>query len=563
MTEHHPVHGGHRQGLPGDPHIPPRPKPEHSGRRRWIALGSLAVVVLLVIAWVRWIKPHQCGGHLYDRNLFRVGNQCIGTISAPGASFGPDVADIVDKIAEENEAVDRAVQQSQNTGWVRIAVAMPMTGSKPKGDEFTPIPNEDYDPWAVLPTGPIVHALHGAYVAQKRANSSDDFGSHNGVLVKLVLMNMGSQEESWTLLQPAIRELAQDTAHPLVAVVGLGVSRTETSEFAKWLSDPEPDSGRPRVPAIGGVLSAMNMPKGLFHVSPSDEDYVTQLDRYLPTLGRSGRRLRYVEAVDENGEERGGAMDLYVAGLHERFHEAFDARQIHFRGTTGEGEGHPVVFTQVTQDVCGPSSRGRPVVLFGGRPRDLQPLLDGLAGANCPNEPIVAAAATGIVVDAKMKDSLKQAKATLVFASAKNTDAWLEGGTVQRPEGFDDFVEAYRKELNPPENALGLALQDGYALSHHDAVAIAAFAVRNSPGATEESPPTGADVMIGLRNRNIEQTSIRVASGSLYFPDSSGASYACGRAIVISRVTGASPRPEQVVFTTSDLPGCQPQPEPR
>lgn len=342
------------------------------------------------------------------------------------------------------------------------------------------------------------------------------------------------------------------------------MSRTESTEFASWLTGTgtASDEDSPRVPAIGGVLSAIDKPRGLFHVSPSDEAYVAQLQHYLPTLGRPERRLRYVEAVDENGEEGAEPRDLYVAGLHDRFHEAFHAHQIHFRGSTGESEGHPDVFTWVTQNVCGPSSQARPVVLFGGRSRDLPYLLEGLKDAKCPNEPIVAAAATGIVVDAKTKKSLREAKATLVFASAKNTDAWLQGGTVQRPEKFDDFVETYRKELSPPEDTLGPALQDGYALSHHDAIAIATYAARTSPGATAEQPPIGADVMIGLRNINTEQTSIRVASGSFYFPESSGASYACGRAVVISRVTGVSSFPEQVAFaTTSDRRGCRSQPE--
>jgi hypothetical protein len=537
--------------------IPPIPIGKRSAWFRWIAVGVLISTVLMsLLAWTQWISPHRCEGYSYDRDLFRVGDQCIGTIASRGVSFGPHVTDIINKIGKANEAVDRAVQQDPDTGWVRIAVAMPMTGSRPGGDDISPISGQTYDPRAVLPTGPIVHALRGAYVAQERANTTNVFGSHRGVQVKIVLMNMGSRQESWTLLKPKIRELAQDTAHPLVAVVGLGVSRTETDQFARWLHSV-------RVPAIGAVLSAVGDAPGLFNVSPSDEDYVTVLHRYLPTLAGGGPALRYVQVVDQNGDKGGGASDLYVADLHRRFQKAFGALQIWFQGTAWDGSGHPAVFTQVVQDVCGSASSSRPVVLFGGRPRDLQPLLDELADARCPNEPIVAAAATGVVVNATMRSSLTKAKATLVLVSSHNTEAWLEeGGTVQRPEGFDDFVKAYRKEVDPAPTALLPSLRDGYALGLHDAVGIAVSALRNSPGATEELPPNGPDLMIGLQNTNTEGKGIRVGGGKLHFPNSDKASYACGRAVVVSQTTGTSRSSAQVVFTTTThLRACQPQSE--
>jgi hypothetical protein len=530
---------------PKIPTLDPGPGP---WLKPWAGLVALTVIaMLLVLVWVSWIRPHQCGGRWYDRDLFRVGDQCIGTISAQGASFGPDVADIIEEIGKANAAVDRTVQHNPDASWVRIAVAMPMTGSKPESDDRTPVrgSDSDYDPQAVLPTGPIVHSLHGAYVAQKRANDSDGFGSHNGVLIKLVLMNMGSQEKSWALLKPKVSELAQDTAHPLVAVVGLGVSLTETEQFARWLHESA------RVPAIGALLSAVGDAPGLFNVSPSNEDYVKELHAYLSLSAGRGTTLRYVEAVDQNGEPGGSSSDLYVADLHQQFRDAFDARQIPFRGTTGKGPGRRAVFTQVTQDVCGPSPTARPVVLFDGRPRDLQPLLSDLADANCPNEPIVAAAATGVVMNETMRDFLARAKTTLVFVSTKNTGAWLAGGTVQRPEGFDDFVKAYRKELNPPAATLGPSLEDGYAVGLYDAVGIAATALRKSPGATEDPPPNGPDVMIGLQNSNTGQTSIRVASGNLYFLNSPTTSYACGRVVIVSEATGASRFSAQKEFTTT------------
>lgn len=528
------------------PRIPDVPPPRPGRRGRWAVLVALAAVVLPVLSWALWLRPHQCGGHFYDKDLFRVGDQCIGTITPPDGAFGPDLADIVQRIGTANEAVDRAARADPRTGWVRVGVAMPMTGSVPEGDDIARVPGRHYDPEAVLPTGPIVHALRGAYVAQRRANDSDSFGSHHGVMIKLVLMNLGSREKSWELLKPRIGELARDTEHPLIAVVGLGVSRTETRDLATWLHDSA------QVPAIGAVLSAMGDPPGLFNVSPSNEDYISELHRYLRTLAGQGRPLRYVEAVDRNGETGGDTVDLYVADLSRQFQGVFRARQIPFQGTTVRGRGRPAVFTEVVRDVCGTRPETRPVVLFDGRPRDLQPLLDGLADTRCRSRPVVAVAATGVVMDRRMRESLAEGGTTLVMVSGKSTDAWLEGGSVQRPEGFDDFVAEYSRTLGVPATGLGPGLQDGYAMEAHDAVGIAATALRNSPGATAEPPPNGPDVMIGLKSTNTEDTAFRLAGGMLYFPNSHAASYACGRAVVVSQATGTSRTPSQVLFATTD-----------
>lgn len=455
-------------------------------RRRWRNRVVLFAVGLLVIAGSGFginTWRASCGS---DSGVTRIDGQCVGVTNGAYV-FDEAYRAVQDKIAAENEWVDTMVRDPAKgpDRAVTIALLNPMTITDASAFDVANVRN----------------LMAGAYTAQYRANHSRVVGDPDP-LIRLVLANEGSYQRQWL---PVVDKLVnmKDADAPLAAVVGLGVSIDLTERAAKELSA----NGIPTVGAIttADQLNYRDIP-GFVRVSPSNREYVASLRAYL------ARRPQLDSAIlvyDSNAGTRG---DIFVESLRTdlttEFQNMIKFDDQSFVGESIPSEANPGLFRGATTNICAV----RPdVVFFAGRRVDLSGFLDSLANRACQLHPL-----TVVTVDADRgvfpgdDEELRNRKITLVYADASNPRDWV-AGTVETPERFQDFERSFE------QRGFGLAnLNDGMAISFHDAVLTAAQASRLAALPSDPNPPVAADVRSQLLNLNTV-SSVPGASGTLSF----------------------------------------------
>ncbi|MFC4561794.1 ABC transporter substrate-binding protein [Nocardiopsis mangrovi] len=459
--------------------IPGPPKPPI----RWGRLIAVAAALLLAASAVIYAVPHvRCGNIWADIRVRGGDGECVGTTDGSHV-FDPGFADVQARIAAENERV--AEQIDGGAAAARIAVMTQLT------------------PTAVSAMSPdqVLRSLEGAYVAQMRANHSRDIGDPTP-LVQLVLANEGSRQEHWEPVVDRLVEMSTEPV-PLLAVIGLGVSIRSTAEAADRLSA----SGVPMVSAVASAdgLNDGSYP-GLLRAGPSNTDFVTALRGYVEAHDelRTG-----ILVFDQN------APDLFVSTLTAAF-EAEMAEYTEgvppqpFSGTALADGSPPTLFASAAQNICQTEAD---MVFYAGRGVDLSGLIDALHSRPCVREPLtVFFAETGLSLreDEEIRGDLEDGNITIVHAAASDPD-WGSGARGE-PEGFAPFVDSYAEHVGDP----GGALDNGYAIAHHDAVMVAVQAIRLYTREGGDEPPRAEGVRGALFRLNAGNV-VRGAGGDLAF----------------------------------------------
>lgn len=485
--------------------------------KRVLLLGfAAALAVALAATTVALWDRFGCGGP--DSGVQEVGGQCVG-VTDGSYHFDEKFAEVQDLIKAENDRVGDL--GDTETPVVRVAFLGILTF-----DSVSPM-----DPERML------RSLEGAYTAVRRANDSQSFGDRTPQ-IQLVLANVGSQQEQWAPVVDQLVAMSEDEQRPLVAVTGLGVSVTSTRDMAERLNAND-------IPMVSSAVTADGLahgPRGLndggdgenpalpgvIRVVPSNTEYVKALDAYLDTVPDPVRAL----IVYDNDTD---ARDLFVDTLREAYEEHLsdhiDGAQQPFRGTTVGEAPTSGLFDSIAGNVC--NSRVN-TVLYAGRAPDLDAFLDALDANTCQlDEPLrVLFVATGLSVvnDAKTMGIVADNDITLVYASGIDT-RWetADDESEAVPAGYVKFREAYLDHF-PEAGVEGLT--NGYALANHDAVAVAATAVRmtNDPG-QEAGTPTPEEVRDRLMLVNSAHTV--EAGGGTFSYRSDGAGEANGRYVPI------------------------------
>ena len=166
-----------------------------------------------------------------------------------------EINDIQKKIEAENTAV------AGTNRYVKIVLLAPLTvpQARPTATSLKQ----------------ILHTLQGSYTGLMRANDSIDFGDPSTEKLQLLLANEGSQQEAGTDFLDSIVKMSQPD-HPVVTVIGLGVSVPNTKTAAEYLAQR-------KIPMVNAVASAddlTNLPL-LWSVEPSNHDFVRALGSFL------------------------------------------------------------------------------------------------------------------------------------------------------------------------------------------------------------------------------------------------------------------------------------------
>jgi hypothetical protein len=342
-------------------------------------------------------------------------------------------------------------------------------------------------------------------------------------------MNEGRDQTHWRELLPALRELKADE-HPVVAVVGLGVSIPATQDAARALSALD-------LPAVGGVLTATDLdaPR-LFEVSPSNAQYVTALAGYRSQRPELDSALLVYDTNDDN----------YVRTLREAFEQQFrpyiNGRLKGFIGSLGTRDAQAAVFDAIKNTVCAAKVD---MVLYAGRDRDLPTLIGQLAErAQCYQRPpvdplVILTGSTGLNITKDTERLMAEHRITLIDAASSDPLAWRTAADA--PAGFKDFHTAFTERFPAGE------LTDGYALGHHDAVALVTEALRNFAAQSPGTVISGKDVHNQIINLNEQDHPFPAAGGDLTFDNRPGR-WPHGKRIALLQVPpGKKPLPS---FTT-------------
>lgn len=451
--------------------------------RRVVLLVTIAVALVVAVVW---LPPRLvCGG--ISSGVRQVDGQCVG-VTDGSFVFDPRFHEIEKKIKKENDRVAR-VAKDRGIPLVKVALLTTLT---PKRD-------------SPLDHNRIRSSLQGAYVALYRANTTKSF-QDDVPLIQLYLANEGSHQAQWETAVADIEAMTDDDV-PLVAVFGQGVSSTRTRAAARRLSD----SG---IPMVSGVVTADGLDfahiPGLLRASPSNTDYVTALRRHLD----KHKELRTAIMVHDRTEP-----DLYVTTLRRDYEKLLKPRlkflpNQPFVGTTF-GQNAVSVFNPIVGNICAVTPD---VVLYAGRALDLASFLEALSGRICRDKPLtVLFAVTGVSVhtDKDVMRHLEEGNLTLTLASAVHP-GWATG-EVEPPRFFDSFYTAFQDRVGGGPQAL----ENGYAIMYHDALATAVCAIRLNNSQVVTAPPEPEDVrnnLLLLNARNV----VKGASGTLSFTENRG-----------------------------------------
>ncbi|WBB62306.1 hypothetical protein O7599_07185 [Streptomyces sp. WMMC500] len=437
-------------------------------------LTGAALIVAGLLGWDRLSGDDPCGDGLVESAN---GEECVGVADATAESpaFEPDadgpdqrIAGLVRKVAQENRRVQDQWEESEGThqeSYVQVALMLPFNSSK--SSAMTP--------------EVVEHSLAGVLTAQIEANRN---GSVN---YQLLLTNVGRHLSQW---RPAVDALAElptvkepvETDTPLIGAIGLPNSEQDTQDLADALSAAD-------IPAVSGVLSSPEISADkLFKAAPSNSESVAALAAYLD---------------DHPGERRGKPSgflvwdsrteDNYVTNTQENMRDQFgeeyelENRNRNFVGSQGDDyRGAPHRFSSAVRGICRLEAD---TVFYAGRDSDLPHLITQLSDEpECDDfdaEIRILRVATGLpqgLTEDQVRADMAEARVVTVGASATDAPSWRAGdGSGER---FATFADGFAKVSGLP----GEALDDGYAIMHHDAFVVVA---RATESALEDVRPPG------------------------------------------------------------------------
>jgi hypothetical protein len=434
-------------------------------RRMGAAAGSLVVAALTaVLAITIFDHPHMCSA-----GVNRIDGECIGVTDdhsfyLKSDNRKDDLRNVRDAIKAENDWV---AQQHRRA--VTIAFLGPLT-DRP-------------DPTS-LTGGRVPHEVEGTYIAQYRANHNPVLGSDP--LIRLVLANEGVNEQHWKPVVHRLEKMTQDHDAPLSAVVGLGLSQQETADAALELSAH-------KIPMVGDITTADGLDAtGAVLPARPRLDWLTKVappNRHqIQTIADHLRRYRHdlhsaIMVTDNN------AHDMYNNSLRSDFATYLGDYWKRSGSVDERFEGAGRVsaddLKNIINDLCGDK---RPdMVLFAGRAnalnlfvQDLQQL-NTIKGNACRARPLTiitgSDAAVLTLTGAQARPAARtapQAQITVLYTPLADPNV------LSSTAPYQAFLKAFTTD-EPDKTAFSRNdLNDGWAISSHDAMMTAVTAIRQS-----------------------------------------------------------------------------------
>ena len=452
----------------------------------WLALCLVVVVGITAASYLN--RPNNdCGGP--NSGVHKIGGECVG-VTDGGYPYDSSIAGLEHRIALENAAV------SGSGHTVTIALLDPLT----------------VNDTSAVASAQVGYELEGAYTAQFRINHNPAIGDQLP-LVRLVLANWGSHELEW---QPVVEQLAAmvHDPDPLVAVVGLRLSTVQTQQAAQ-------DLAQHNIPMVSSIATADELNygaiRGFLRASPPNSEYVKAIQQYLAHRPELDSAMVVYDANSDANPDAGtnSGADLFTRSLRDDL-EGQLAGLIRYPaqnyvGRSGPTPANPDLFTSITTNICAASPK---VVLYAGRVVDFDGFLQSLRSRVCPYLPLTVIATGADFGGLRLREqeaALRAANISIAYATEADAQGWVAHapGT---PLGFKAFYTQFQQLGFAPAD-----LNDGSAVSIHDALLIAAKAARlYSSSDPAHGVPSANDVLNQMLNLN-NLNAVPGASGQMSF----------------------------------------------
>ncbi|NUP27803.1 MAG: hypothetical protein HOQ44_14105 [Nocardia sp.] len=454
--------------------------PPPSYRKWWWVPATIAVVVVVVAA-VLWLPTvfrtdNSCGAGVVHSGPQ---NECAG-VTDGGVVFAPELADIQQRILDENRAVESSGAPS-----VSIVMLSPMT----PGDKTE----------SIVTMSGIRHRLEGAHLAQLAANRTPIWG--DTPKIRLLLANPGSDFAEW---ETAVGEIeARRDIDRIVAVTGIAFSVQNAVRAIEHLTGLQ-------IPVVGSTLTAGDLPilRGFLRVSPTAAEHARTAAEYLAT-----RSKRILIVRDDS------PVDHYGRTLAEAFAASFPDDPQRF---AGQAEGYDSdignvanTFHYMMPNIC---QNAPDTIYFAGRAAHALDFLTALAERRC-REPIQVVTGDDMpyyrLSESPARIALETG-VTVLYTGLVHPQAWQD-----HPERFNRFsVEQFSPDCAGPVCYRAFSddtLEDFAAVMEHDAVVTAVQAIRQAAGSAG-TIVRSEQVLLAMKSLH-GATAVRGASGVLSFDE--------------------------------------------
>lgn len=444
--------------------IPPHPL------RKWIKVAAVAVAVVVIAGGIVYLVRRdttRCADGVARHGPH---NECVG-VSDGSYVFAEELRQAEEKIRAENDWVLR-----QHREYVNIAYLEPMT-----------LVDNDVTTYTA-----VRHGLEGAYLAQRRANRTNEWNGEKP-LVRLLLANPGSQARQW---QPVIDQLAgaTDPTGKVAAVAGLGQSIGGTLDATKRLSEH-------KMIMVGQVITANDFSDvdRLARVVPTNTNEISALVEHLKIDTKRAMLIQDTNRDDQFATNFGELFRKFYPQDGRLLIEPVEEYESSDENTNN--------FQRIAPEIC---VANPDAILFAGRFRDLTRFLDVLAHRPCPQ--VRLRILTGdTILDVTGNEQVRRdlgANIQLEYLHLADSHAW-------EIPGWDPALNQSTAYFTTPHGDgtfrgefPGESLDDGLAVLAFDAVGTAVSSVREGADLTrlhDQSAIAGASGWISLNSGDPER----------------------------------------------------------
>ncbi|MGH3915447.1 MAG: ABC transporter substrate-binding protein [Pseudonocardiaceae bacterium] len=443
-----------------------------------VRITVIVVVTLLILGggyWVYLEASHRAAAkelalHTCGPGVARIDGQCIG-VTDGSVHLIPDLADVLDKIRQENAEVDRS-------GRSAVSVVHLLALPNPAANNTLAVT--------------LRHELEGAYLAQRVANGSKS--SADEPLLRLLVANDGDRSQHWHQVAAAVVGKVNGPER-VVAAIASGTTLTGRQEAIGTLTDQG-------IPVIASRLTGDSLiptdhasptqglapVQGLVRLPPSNRDQATAVVTYLKNKSGITRAL-LVQSIDPEDGYSKSLGEAFQATFPDDTHTVLNPVEL-YNPRLG---GVPATMKGMLFSIC---EQKPDVVFFAGRSPELQALVIALPARPCPDFRINIVTADGAVHfattvardDAELRKGMN-ANMSVKYTALAHPGSWQEsaGSFASGPRDFfQSACEKCFRTLFPGEFP-GQPLNDGGAIIGHDAIAIAIAAIRTREG-TNDTP---------------------------------------------------------------------------
>lgn len=399
--------------------------------------------------------------------------ECVG-VATSSYDFGqPGLRDLIAAIDRENARVLERQKKGEGR-YVTVALLEPYTAT----DRDT--------------VNHVLHQVQGSYLAQYRANHSD-----NGQTpaIRLVLANLGAGGAHWKHTVDQLERMAKGPDR-LRAVTGIGQSTHNNKKAVRELT-------RRGIPVVGSSITADDLANGrdggaetfpgLARVSPSNTDQARALTNFAEVTADEAL-LVYDKPGDPYTRTLQASFEKLLKGSPYPPQPYTPPADPSEEGTT------PNTFRQITTLVCG-TPKNVDKILFAGRHTQLRQFVNALGKRGCQERGFTVL--TGdegsyLTGDADLDHSALRHDLTVRYTALAHPDAWREN-TPETGGSAEDFgilekLVAQTRSKGAKVGRIGPAsLEDGQLIIAYDAMQLAVHGIRGATPEGRTVPPL-ADV---------------------------------------------------------------------